>query len=370
MTEKKKILLVSDGFYPEISPRSFRATELAKEFCRNGHDVTIISRFRDHDYSDFQKEFPVTLKMLNKPVFPKIPALKQKFLSFMSRGISRILSLLFEYPGIEEMFSVGRKLKTENGYNLMISFAVPYPVHWGVAWSRSKKHGIAEIWVADCGDPYMGCQTDSFRKVFYFKYIEKWFCGKTDFITIPHELARNGYYSEFHYKIKIIPQGFEFDLSKERKTMPLNEPLTFAYAGAFINGIRDPREFLDYLCSVKQDFRFLIFTRQKDMLESYLERLQGKLEILDFIPRQTLIEKLSDMDFLINFDNNTDVQLPSKLIDYAITERPVLNIKKGFDRDDALAFINRNYSKKMILPDIRQYHISIIAQKFIELVPN
>jgi hypothetical protein len=44
---KKKLLIVTHGFYPEQSPRSFRATELAKEFCRQGHQVSIIAPYRE-----------------------------------------------------------------------------------------------------------------------------------------------------------------------------------------------------------------------------------------------------------------------------------------------------------------------------------
>jgi len=36
-----KILIVSNAFYPEISPRSFRTTELAKELSRQGHKDTL-----------------------------------------------------------------------------------------------------------------------------------------------------------------------------------------------------------------------------------------------------------------------------------------------------------------------------------------
>ena len=43
----KKILIITHGFYPEISPRSFRATELVKEFVRQGHEVTVIAPKRN-----------------------------------------------------------------------------------------------------------------------------------------------------------------------------------------------------------------------------------------------------------------------------------------------------------------------------------
>ncbi len=367
MTEKKKILLVSNGFYPEISPRSFRATELAKEFHRQGYDVTVISKFRDYDYADFLKEFPVTFKMWNRPIFPKVPDFNQKPFSFISRGISRLLLLLFEYPDIEEMFQVKKILKYESGYDLMISFAVPYPVHWGVAKARTRGRRIAKIWVADCGDPYMGCLTDTFCKLFYFKYIEEWFCRKTDYISIPVESAHGGYYAEFQEKIRIIPQGFDFPVEKHVPQVINNDVPTFAYAGGFIAGIRDPGEFLEYLSSIDLDYKFIVFTKQRNMLESYLPKLDGRLEIFDYIPRHELLDKLANMDFLVNFDNNTDVQIPSKLIDYAIVGRPVLNITRGFCGDDLISFLKKDYSKKMMIPDIKQYHISLIAQKFIEL---
>ncbi len=44
MSHKLRLLLVSNAFYPEISPRSYRATELAREFCRQGHDVVVVTK--------------------------------------------------------------------------------------------------------------------------------------------------------------------------------------------------------------------------------------------------------------------------------------------------------------------------------------
>jgi hypothetical protein len=368
MIEKKKILLVSSAFYPEISPRSFRATELAKEFLWQEHEVTVISKFRDHDYTEFLKEFPVTLKMWSKPVFPKVPDFKQKPFSFFSRGTSRLLSLLLEYPCIEEMFQAKKMLKHESGYDLMISFAVPYPVHWGVAWSRSNRYRIAGKWVADCGDPYMGDVLDSFRKPFYFRYLEKLFCIKADFISIPVESARPGYYSEFHYKIKIIPQGFDFDLSEMEKEQHVNSIPEFAYTGGFINGIRDPDLLMQFLMKIDLPFMFYVYTNQPELLNDYKVALDGKLIVSNYIARSELMKKLSKMDFLINFDNNTQLNVPSKLIDYSIAKRPVLNIDKNFCIEDLQAFLKRDFSKQMHLPDPEQYHIKNISKLFLDLI--
>ena len=368
---KKKILLVSNGFYPEISPRSFRATELAKEFYRQGHDVTVISKYRDHDYSAFLNEFPITFKMLNKPVLPRIPEFKTKPFSFLFRILSRLLAVYLEYPGIEEMFLLKKRLRHESGYDLMISIAVPYTVHWGVAKARSEKHKIADTWVADCGDPYMGDILDSIKKPFYFKYLEKSFSRKADFISIPVESAKPAYYSEFHHKIMIIPQGLDFDLSitksdnKKRNDFP-----EFAYAGSFLKGIRDPIPLVKFLLTTDIPFKFYVFTNQQELFYEFKEVLNGKLIVSGYIPREELLRVLSRMDFLINLDNDTTLNIPSKLIDYIVVNRPVLNIDKNFDTEDLLAFLKGDYIGRMSLPKPEQYHIKNVTRQFLGLLDN
>ncbi len=372
MSESKslKILLVSSGFYPEISPRSYRATELAKEMVRQGHCVVVITRYRDHDYSDFLKEYDIKLKMWGKARFPTVPAFRIKPFSILSRGLSRIMMVLFEYPAIEEMFRVKKILSDESGYDLMISFAVPYPVQWGVAWSRSDKHPVADKWIADCGDPYMGDVLDSFRKPFYFKYLEKGFCRRANIITIPIESAKPAYYAEFHDKIRIIPQGFDFDLTERENYQPKNKVTTFAYAGGFLPGARDPRPMLDYLLTLDLPFKFVVYTNMPDMISSYKDKLRDKLEISDYIPREELLKVLATMDFLVNFDNNTTLNSPSKLIDYTIVNRPVLNIERNFNSSPLLEFLNEDYRSRMQLPDAEQYHIKNVTQLFLDLLKS
>lgn len=370
MDENRNIILVTNGFHPEISPRSYRATELAKEFCRQGHKVTVISKYRDYDYGNFLSEFPVTLKMYDRFRFPRVREYKKLPFSFISKALSRVLLTLFEYPGIEEMFKLRKILKYESNYDLMISFAVPYPVHWGVAWSVSGKHQISKVWVADCGDPYMGDVLDSFRHPFYFKYLEKWFCRRADFITIPVKSAITGYYPEFHHKIRIIPQGFDFNLNRVKSDNVQNEIPSFAYAGGFLKGIRDPEPLLEYLTGLDFPFRFLVYTNTPELLDPYRERLNGKMEVSGFIPREQLMKILCSMSFLINFDNNTSLNVPSKLIDYALAGRPVLNIKREFKGDEVKAFLEGDYRCRMSLPDPEHFHIRNISKLFLDLLSS
>ena len=367
METKKRILLVSNGFYPEISPRSFRATELAEEFSRQGHDLTVYTKHREFDYNGYLSENKFKLHMWSKARFPAVPEYKGKIGRLVARVLKRILLMLFEYPAIEEMFKVKKILKNKNGYDLLISFAVPFPVHWGVAWARTKNHPIASVWIADCGDPYMGCKTDSFKKLFYFKFIEKWWGRKADYLSIPVECARPAYYAEFSSKIIVIPQGLKLKPITVSNKHLKNEVPTFAYTGMFIPGIRDPGELLDYLLTLKRPFKFIIYTNDKSLLQPYMDPLNGNLIIHNYIPRDDLLIKLTQMDFLVNFDNNTGVQTPSKLIDYKIAGRPVLNITSRLDKVILNEFLDKNYSHAYKIGDLTQYDISNVAMQFISL---
>ena len=366
----KRVLIISKAFYPEITPRSFRATELAKEFSKQGHDVTVLIDDKGFDYSDFSAEHTVRIKHYGKLRCKPLKASRIRIIGDLKRKFGRLLFMLFDYPNIEISWRLKAALKKESGYDLAISIAVPYPIHWGMAWARTAGHRIAETWVADCGDPFMGNTLESFRYPFYFKYIEKWFSRKADYISIPTAGAMGSYYKEFHPKIKIIPQGFDLsDISLYKGNNP-SERIQFAYAGGVsASGVRSPIKLIQYLISQKQDFTFVVFATQG---ASYLRELaanaEGRIEVRDPLPRKQLLYELSKMDFLVNLDNGTLHQMPSKLIDYSLTGRPILNIY-GENPDFKLVeqFLKRDYSGALTIENIDQYKIENVVKQFLNL---
>ncbi|WP_446787897.1 glycosyltransferase [Macellibacteroides fermentans] len=363
-----KILIVSRSFHPQNSPRSFRTTELAKEFARQGHEVTVLIPNLTEEQQEYAGQNGFNLKNLGNTTWRVSDFGNSKVGYLLTRAAVRFLQLGFEYPGIELLFMVNRALQNESGYDLLISIAVPYPIHWGVAKARTHKHRIAKVWVADCGDPYMGCDTDTFKKPFYFKYLEKWFMNKADAISIPVATALDSYYKEFHKKIKIIPQGFKIDniINDNNKTKTNSMPV-FGYAGGFIPNIRDPRPFLEYLSQLEEQFKFIIHTNNDAIIKPYKQLLGDKLEIHEFIPRTELLKKFSSFDFLVNFDNNTQSAIPSKLIDYAIMGLPVLNITNQFEPKVIREFLSGNFKNAMTLPDIEAYRIENVCNQFLSL---
>jgi len=363
-----KILIVSRSFYPANTPRAFRTIEIAKEFSAMGHQVTVLTPAHE-THQAFAEKHQIQLKDLGKPTWKPIKVsgtgLKRLFLRIQVR----LFSLLFLYPDIESMFLVKKALKKEKGkYDLLISIAAPHPVHWGTAWALKKKNPITKTWIADCGDPFMGGENDTFKRLFYFKYFEKWFCRKADSITVPIAESKTAYYEEFRHKINVIPQGFKFEDVPIIEQPKPNKVPTFAYAGTLIPKIRDPHEFFEFICRTELNFKFIVYTNNPDHVRKYLERSNGKIEVRQFLPRLELLVELQQMDFVVNFENIGPKQSPSKLIDYAIIKKPILSVKTfGFTNQTLLEFLNGDYKGQLRIPEPDRYRIENVCKQFIHL---
>lgn len=368
-----RILLICKAFYPNISPRSFRATELAKEFARQGHEVTVLFPKKSVDHEEFERIHSIKIKDLGVLRFREIKLIGSGPLLLLKRALRRTMLLLFEYPDIELMLKVAKALKSEKGYDLLISIAVPHPIHWGVAKAWNKSQSVAKKWIADCGDPYMFARLDTFKKLFYFKFYEKSFCRKCNYISVPFESMRMQFYPEFKGKIVIIPQGFNFDAIERYKGNISNPIPTFIFAGSIIPKFRDLTLFLDYLVEKNANFKFLVYTKQNSWFAEYKEKLNNKLILSEYIDRKSLIFEMSRVDFLVNvdtlFDTGNNIEaIPSKLIDYALADRPILNINtSSFSKELVDAFLSGDYSGARTI-DLSRYDIKTVAKQFLDFL--
>lgn len=82
---------------------------------------------------------------------------------------------------------------------------------------------------------------------------------------------------------------------------------------------------------------------------------------------------MSKADFLVNVDTVYDKQsnieaVPSKLIDYALTNRPILNINSVYlDKEMVIEFLNKDYSRQRIV-EKSNYDINEVSAQFLELI--
>jgi hypothetical protein len=366
--KKKKILIVSKSFYPIIAPRAFRATELAKEFARQGHYVTVLTcNNNSFDYSSFEKKY--NIKIID---YVNSKWIDIKPVNIFLKVARFLLNYIILFPDIQLVSLIYKALKNIKGYDLLISIANPYPTHWGVALAKAKNKNLCKIWIADCGDPFMGDKERKLRYPIYFYVIENWFFRKPDFITVPIKEAIMAYPSYCREKIRVIPQGINFNQIKKIKNSinKVKNPFpVFIYAGGLSREFRNPKKFLEYLSTLDCNFKFIIYTNDQHIIdESIILRLNNKIKVYDYIPREKLWEELIKADFVVDFKNKNKVHVPSKLIDYAVLDKPILSIDgDNINKNIINQFINGNYTNRIIINNIDNYNISNVVIQLLNI---
>jgi hypothetical protein len=363
------ILIVSRYFYPEITPRAFRTYELASEFARRGHSVKVMIPSISEDAKRFAEKNNISLLSYGPLKWKSIIIKGNKLSTLIRRVVFRLTNLLFDYPDIESRFRIPEKFPYSEQIDLLLSIAAPHSVHWGVGKAFWKIKTNNTCWIADCGDPFMGQDNDTFKHPFYFKSIEYAWCRLASFITIPTIKSLNAYYTDFHHKIRIVPQGFKFPELNNSSEVNIDSKIRFAYAGSFIPVMRDPSMLFEELMKLNSvDFEFHVFTNSLALINQYKDALGKKLVIQDLVPRHILLQELKSFDFLINFMNVGEKQVPSKLIDYAIIGKPIFNIERNTVNANLLeAFLNRDYSGSFVVENVDQYRIENVCQQMLDL---
>lgn len=364
--KKMKIVIVAETIHPRIAPRSFRATELAKALSKMGHQVTLSASLGDYDYSSFEKKYKLSILNLGTSRFALRNSDGMINVSLFKKGCVFFLRKLFDFPDIFIAKRVKKFINSLDNFDILITVAAPYSVHWGATMIKLKDINF-KLWISDCGDPFMGNPIS--KPPFYFKYLENYWANKTDYITVPIKQAIYGYHSSYRHKIKVIPQGFNFEEVLIKKYTK-NQVPTFLYAGMIYPKLRDPSNFISYLSKLDIEFKFIIYTNKANYISPKTRVLGDKCEVRKPIDRIDLIELMSQVDFLINITNPDQVQAPSKLIDYSLSSRPILSISSDFteiDKTNFSSFLMTDYKNETTIENLSQFDAKNVAQSFLQL---
>lgn len=374
-----KIAILTAVFHPELHPRAFRAYELAKEYAIQGHDVEVflLTRIKGFDYEQLSQELHIKITIL--PFYTRELGAENIFQQTnpLLRRIHWGYRWLLEYLLAGNLFAYSTRiaecLKHEmQQKDMVIALSTPFMNLLGLAkYVHNHKAQSKTIYIADSGDPFYYSQQT--KRALYFKWIEKWVYRHFDYLSIPTSDAIPAYAPLIpKEKIQIIPQAFNMR-DVHLSPAPTSDIPTFAYAGVFYQDIRNPEFLFKHLCTLTEDFRFHVYLRHRDphitsVLDKYQKQLGEKLIIHYSVKRTDLLYRLSKCHFLINISNTTSTQLPSKLIDYGITKRPVYSFdKQSFNPQVFTAFMHGDYTHAMPI-DIRPYDIEVVTKQFLELV--
>ena len=123
----------------------------------------------------------------------------------------------------------------------------------------------------------------------------------------------------------------------------------------------------DARCILDKPYKFIMMMRSP-LEEKYVKKSNGQIEYITGRGRKDVVWECSKADFLINITNPSNVQTPSKLIDYGIAGRPVLDVENDFpDPTNFLKFYEGDYSGEHKIDFLDNYRIEHVAQQFLNL---
>ena len=359
-----KILIISQNAYPYQGPRAFRASELSEQLSKMGNDVVLYSIHGSCDYDAYENTTGVIMRNI-KTILPIQANDGSPRQNLVTRILYRCFHYLLFWPQCELHFCVEKIIKENPGVDMLITIAYPHSIHSGAARAKRRNPSIfPKKWVCDCGDPFMLNPFMRFPK--YFERFERMWCEECDNIVVPTQESFKGYYEEFWDKIRVIPQGFDFTKTPiaEYKRNPIP---TFLFTGTVYPGIRDPHAFMDYLLTINKPYKFIMMMRSPLEIR-YIIESKGQIEYVVGKGRKDVIWECSKADFLINISNPDSKQTPSKLIDYAISGRPILDIPNDFrDASSFCEFMEGNYTNRLIIKDLERFNVKRVAKSFLDL---
>ena len=391
-----RILIIAYSYYPEVNPRSIRWRTLACHWKKSGHDVSVITATNDkkNTLSDGINVIRTSenwiglvrnkILELNQKNERRIRNIKEKTFDdskavkkiYFYKNIEKIIKLAYNFilrklqwpdyawPWI---FTARRAiishLNSSKSYNVIISVSHPFSSH---LVGRIVKRKFPYLkWIIDIGDPFCfltQSQPNNFALYYHLnKKIEQKIFQESDGIVVTTPETRSEYlkiFPNFSEKIKVVPPLLSPDFlsfinNYQKKKDLVKDLIKFVFIGTLYSKIRNPSNLLELLESISQSVSKRIeihfFGSVIDIDTSLIS--SSKISIFFHGPVNHIkaLNEMMNSDVLVNIGNTTKFQLPSKLVEYACTGKPILNITA----------IAEDSSSKFLVPYIQSKTIYI-----------
>jgi hypothetical protein len=336
----KNILIVTHQFVPHQSPRTTRWKLIYDELVKKGFNIRVITGTRQ-DGSDSNIQY-----IGNKTASGVVSSLRKQSntdqgsfyknlaLKFLKK-IYRFFYKFFAWPDYTMfwVFSIWKnRKKIDFNYDVIISVSLPFSSHVAAYIINKEKR---KKWIMDIGDPF-SLKSNAFENNKYFYkslnyFFENKFFKMADQIVFTHKDASLEHKEFFNINNEKIEIGnpisaFSKNVYQSSKTYNYNiEPIKIGYFGILTKGVRSPNEVLKYFKDLDYVFHWYTNPDSKNMiLQNNID--QNKHLFFDMVPRNEALEiMVTSFHCLLSIGNLNASQLPSKVIEYISTGKPVIH---------------------------------------------
>ncbi len=362
MNNTKKILIVTHQFIPHQSPRTTRWKLLYDELIESGYDVTVItgtlqlSEDPNIKYIGNKKASGI-VKNLRIQSNIKQDSSYKNYLYKLLKKIYRFFYKFFAWPDYTMfwIFSIWKnRKKIDIDYDLIISVSLPFSSHVAAYIINKDKN---KKWIMDIGDPF-SLKTNAFENNRYLYkslnyYFENKFYKKAHQVVFTHQESADEHKLFFNMpenKVTIGSPISTFSQELFQKSVSFNyetKPITIGYFGVLTKGVRSPSQVLKFFQQTDFVLHWYTNSDSKEMIkQNKIDFNRNKL--FDMVTRNEALEKMvTSLHCLLSIGNLNPAQLPSKIIEYISTGKPVLHFVEI--KDDPVLEIAKEFSNLIVI---------------------
>jgi glycosyltransferase involved in cell wall biosynthesis len=355
-------LIIIYSYKPALSARAFRWAALAEHWTSQGHHVDVIAAWQPGLVSDEQLE-GVNVHRVNNILFsllpnrapasiaiapsdaPRRPGRIYRFILRSMRTLWRVIywpdaAMLWYRPALRK----ARTLMRQRHYDALITVSPFFTSHL-VGEQLHTGH-----WLADYGDPFSFQDIEPHNNWKLYRRlnraVERRIFYRADAISVTTEPTRKIYASQFPEsaaKIAVIPPLLSIP-AVPNTAPPFDDHIRLLFTGMLYPHTRRPDHLLKLFAALMQrpdlarrlELHFIgetglvanAFVPYQHLIDEARIVLHGVLS------REQVHEHTQRANILVNIGNRTPYQLPSKVIEYAATGKPVLNLAQ-IDNDSS-----------------------------------
>jgi glycosyltransferase involved in cell wall biosynthesis len=407
-----RILIISYYYAPVVNPRAFRWTAIAEYWAAQGHAVDVITSWKPqsarcerlNDVNVFRVGGGIVEvlreRIKNSMAHRACGNQRGKFVArtvdsrkgprspFVAKWVYEHTWKQLYWPDFACLwfFSAlreGQRKFGEKNYDELISVSHPFTGH--LVAQRLRRQIQKTVWLMDIGDPF--CFLDRtptnnhklYRKLNFI--VERRSFWDADLVSVTTESTKERYadlFPESAKKIHVIPPILSLtDTGICSAPIFCNDNvIRLVFVGTLYKSIRAPDfllklfQFLTKNClSKKLEMHF--WGTVENCEESFLPYkmlLGDNIFIHGVAGRTEAIHAMREASILVNIGNQTDYQLPSKIIEYMSTGKPIINLIKNVN-DCSKEFLEK-YRKSLTIVEKEDTFESEEMEKIIRFVEN
>ena len=370
----KKVLIVSDFFFPSANIAAVRPSKIAKRLTADGYCVDVFTRYPidegagEYCNKCFSFQSGSALNVMKKEENVKRTGIKkilfEKF-NFLYMSLLKIKSNLQTNRRNKQMLNAFKAFVAENPQEYDAVFTTFGPVGSLLCGLYYKKEFPQVKWICDFRDPAVVSQCGPLKN-FFRRLKEQKSCKLADeIVTVSNGYMKRICGDKYTEKRHMIPNGYDrADMVYSGEKAEASDKLSLAYVGIFYGFMRDLRPVFRAIKELEDDglvdkTKIRINYAGSDcqmLLEQAKEtNMQDIVVNHGVLAREDCLKLQFGSDILLLSTWNTEKEcgvFPGKLLEYMLIGKPVVTTVTGDVPDSEVAQVVREGNLGIVYEEV------------------